>query len=134
MKKTVVVFISVTLILLVGVFSLYSVLTSPKYEGEFSIDSFSDEIDRFSFESSGHFGNITDYQSAAKAGMNAIEELFGEESAGSFFEWRGCTVKYDTEHDVYHIRTFQMFPPVLGGAYNALIRSDGTGLAVWGEK
>ena len=46
----------------------------------------------------------------------------------------GCSVQYDAESDAYYIRTYQMFTPVFGGAYDVIIQSDGIVLAIWGEK
>ena len=40
----------------------------------------------------------------------------------------------NAESDAYYIRTYQMFPPVFGGAYDVIIQSDGIVLAIWGEK
>ena len=46
----------------------------------------------------------------------------------------GCRVQYDKENDAYYVRTFRLDPRVLGGAYDVILRSDGTVLAIWGEK
>ena len=133
MKKAMIISGSVILAIAVLFFTLYSVLTAPKNAGDFSIDNFTEYIENEHFQTDKNYGNITDYKSAAAAGKTAIAERF-ENSEGSLFEWMDCSVQYDAESDAYYIRTYQMFPPVFGGAYDVIIRSDGTVLAIWGEK
>ncbi len=65
--------------------------------------------------------------------IKPIDKRF-ENSEGGLFEWMGCSVQYDAESDAYYIRTYQMFPPVFGGAYDVIIQSDGIVLAIWGEE
>ena len=133
MKKATIISCSIILSVLVIFFSLYFISTAPKDTGDFSVDEFTDYIQNEDFQTDKNYGEITDYKSAAKAGKTAIAERF-ENSEGGLFEWMGCNVQYDTESDAYYIRTYQMFPPVFGGAYDVIIQSDGIVLAIWGEK
>ncbi len=134
MKRTVTISVISILAVVILFFSLYFVLTSPAYTGEFSISEFSEEIQNVSFHVEKTYGSANDYKSAAVAGKAVINERF-ESSDGSIFEWRGCDVKYDKENDVYHVRTYNIsLFPVFGGAYDVIIKSDGTILAIWGEK
>ena len=133
MKKAIIISSSIILAVLVTFFSLYFISTTPKDTGEFSVDEFAEYLQNQHFQTDKKYGEITDYKSAAKAGKAAIAERF-ENSDGSIFEWKGCAVKYDEKNDAYYIRTYQMFPPVLGGAHDVIIQSDGTVLAIWGEK
>jgi len=73
------------------------------------------------------------YKTAAKAGKNAIAEHF-ENSNGNIFEWMSCDVCYDRENDLYYVRTYYVNPLIAGGAYDVIIKSDGTIIAIWGEK
>ncbi len=134
MKKAITILIAVT-ILSASVFaSSYFILTSPKDKGDFSVGNFSEEIELFGVENDKNYGSITDYKSAAKVGKLVIDEEFGENSAGSAFKWVGCDVRYDKENEMYYIRTYHISPLVLGGAYDVIIKADGTILAVWGEE
>ena len=133
MKKSIII-TSVILLVVIAFFSTYFILTSPKNKGEFSIDNFSKEIELFDFKNDKKHELITDYKSAAKVAKTVIDEEFGENSTGSVFEWIGCDVRYDKENEIYHIRTYHISPRVLGGAYNVIIKADGTALAMWGEK
>ena len=116
-----------------SLFSLYFISITPKDTGKFSVDEFVEYIQNPHFQTDKNYGEIADYKSAAKAGKAAIAERF-ENSEGGLFEWMGCNVQYDAESDAYYIRTYQMFPPVFGGAYDVIIQSDGIVLAIWGEK
>ena len=63
----------------------------------------------------------------------AINERF-ENSDGSILEWMDCAVRYDKENDAYYVRISHVTSLVMGGAYDVIIQSDGTVLAIWGEK
>jgi hypothetical protein len=133
MKKAIIISGSVILAIVVLFFTLYFVSTAPKNAGDFSVDKFTEYIESEHFQTDKNYGNITDYKSAAAAGKTAITERF-ENSEGSLFEWMGCSLQYDAENDAYYIRTFHINPLVMGGAYDVIIQSDGTVLAIWGEK
>ena len=133
MKKAIIISGSIILAVLVVFFSLYFISTTLKDTGDFSVDEFAEYIQNEHFQTDNNYGEITDYKSAAKAGKAAIAERF-ENANGSIFKWMGCSVQYDAESDAYYIRTYQMFPPVFGGAYDVIIKSNGTVLAIWGEK
>lgn len=134
MKKTIITAASVVLIIIIGFFSAYFITTSPKNSGEFCVDEFSAEIEQFAFTDDENYGNISDYKSAAKVGRTVIDDSFGKNSNGSIFKWMGCDVQYDPQNEIYHVRIYHVDPNVKGGAYNAIIKSNGTILAIWGEK
>ena len=133
MKKAIIISCSIILAVLCVFFSLYFISTAPKDMGDFSVNDFEKYIQNEHFQTDKNYGEIIDHKSAAKAGKAAIAERF-EYSEGGLFEWMGCSVQYDAESDAYYIRTYQMFPPVFGGAYDVIIQSDGIVLAIWGEK
>ena len=133
MKKAITILGVIILALLVVFFSFYFILTTPKSTGDFSVDEFAEYIQNEYYQTDENYGKITDYKSAAKAGKTAIAERF-ENSDGSIFEWMGCSVQYDEENDAYYVRTYHVAPFVLGGAFDVIIQSDGTILAIWGEK
>ncbi len=133
MKKAIIVIGSIILILIVHLFCLYFALTVPKFTGDFSINEFQEEMENINFQTEINYGKIDDYKSAASAGKNAIAHRF-ENSDGGILDWMGCSVQYDAENDTYHVRTFHVIPLVMGGAYDVIIQSDGTVLAIWGEK
>ncbi len=133
MKKAVMISGSIILVVLVVFFSLYFISTAPKDVGDFSVDEFAEYIQNEHFQTDKNYGEITDYKSAAKAGKAAIAERF-ENSEGGLFEWMGCSVQYDKVTDVYYVRTYHTAPFIMGGAYGVIIQSDGTVLAIWGEK
>ena len=133
MRKTIIILCSVILVFLVAFFALYFILTAPKSTGAFSVDNYAEYIQNENFQTDANYGTITDWKSAAIAGKKAIDERF-ENSEGGLFEWMGCSVQYDAESDAYYFRTYQMFTPVFGGAYDVIIQSDGIVLAIWGEK
>ena len=133
MKKAIIISGSIILAVLVVFFSLYFISITPKDTGKFSVDEFVEYIQNPHFQTDKNYGEIADYKSAAKAGKAAIAERF-ENSEGGIFEWMGCTVQYDVENDIYYIRTYHINPNILGGAYDVIIKSDGTVLAIWGEE
>ena len=133
MKKATIISGSIIIAILVIFFSLYFVATAPKNAGDFSVDTFAEYIENEHFKTDKTYGKITDYKSAAVAGKNAISDHF-ENADGGIFAWRGCAVKYDEKSDAYFVETYQILPPVFGGAYGVIIQSDGTVLAIWGEK
>ena len=133
MKKAMIISSSIILAVLVVFFSLYFISTTPKDTGDFSVDEFAEYFQNEHFQTDKNYGEITDCKSAAIEGKTAISERF-ESSDGSIFEWMGCSTQYDAENDAYYIRTFHINPLVMGGAYDVIIQSDGTVLAIWGEK
>ena len=132
MKKVIIISGSIILAVLVVFFSLYFISITPKDTGKFSVDEFVEYIQNPHFQTDKNYGEIADYKSAAKEGKAAIAERF-ENSECGIFEWMGCTVQYDVENDIYYIRTYHINPNILGGAYDVIIQSDGTVLAIWGE-
>lgn len=133
MEKAITIFSAVILGVIILFFCLYFALTTPIFIGDFSTNDFSEEIENINFQTENNYGNIHDYKSAAQAGKKAIADRF-ENSEGGIFEWMGCSVQYDTESDVYFVRTYHLEPFMMGGAYDVIIKSDGTVLAIWGEK
>ena len=133
MKNTIIIFASVILVFLIAFFSLYFILTTPKNTGDFTIENYADYIQNENFQTGNNYGKITDNKAAAITGKKAIADRF-ENSEGGIFEWMGCSVQYDVENDAYYIRTYHLAPFVEGGAYDVIIKSDGTVLAIWGEK
>ena len=132
-KMTAILGISI-LVIVIGIFSVYFTLTAPKDKGEFSVSDYSEEIGNVNFQTEKTYDNITDYKSAAQAGKMAISERL-EGLEGSVFKWIGCDVQYDSENDAYYVRTYDISPvPVSGGSYGVIMKSDGTVLAIWGEK
>ena len=132
MKKAIIISGSIILAVLVVFFSLYFISITPKDTGKFSVDEFVEYIQNPHFQTDKNYGEIADYKSAAKAGKAAIAERF-ENSEGGLFEWMGCSVQYDEENDAYYVRTYHVAPFVLGGAFDVIIQSDGTILAIWGD-
>ena len=133
MKKTIIILSAVILAFLVVFFSFYILLTTPKNTGDFSVDNYAEYIQNENFQTDKNYGTITDWKSAASAGKNAISDRF-ENSEGGIFEWMGCSVQYDVENDAYYIRTYHISPLMIGGAYDVIIKTDGTVLTIWGEK
>ena len=134
MKKSVIVITVIILIFAVAFFSAYFILTFPKNNGEFSIDDFAEEIEMFAYQGDKKYEEPTDYKVAGKIGIKAINEEFGEYSKASIVDWMGCDVQYDKENEIYYVRTYHINPLIIEGAYNVIIKSDGTVLAIWGEK
>ena len=133
MRKTIIILCSVILVFLVAFFSLYFILTTPKNTGDFTVENYIEYIQNENFQTDNNYGKISDCKSAAIVGKKAIADRF-ENSEGGIFEWKGCTVQYDVENDIYYIRTYHINPNILGGAYGVIIKSDGTVLAIWGEE
>lgn len=133
MRKKSIVIASIVLMILIVFLCVYFILTAPKFAGDFTLNDFRENIENENFQTDKNYGEITDYRTAANAGKKAIAERF-ENSDGSIFEWMGCSVQYDKANDVYYVRTYHIAPFVMGGAYDVIIQSDGTVLAVWGEK
>ena len=133
MKKTAIITSTVILIIVIGFLCLYFAMTSTSYIGEFSVSEFEYEIDNPDFQSDINCGEITDFRTAAKMGKTVISECF-ENADGSIFRWMACDIMYDEVNDVYYIRTYRISPLLNGGAYDVIVQSDGTVLAVWGEK
>ena len=133
MKKAIIILSAIILVFLVAFFALYFILTAPKSTGAFSVDNYAEYIQNENFQTDENYGTITDWKSAVIAGKKAIADRF-ENSEGGIFEWLGCSVRYDEEGDAYYVRTYHVAPFVLGGAFDVIIQSDGTVLAIWGEK
>ncbi len=133
MKKAIIISGIIVLAMLITFFSFYFASTAPKYTGDFFVEEFSEYIENAHFQTDENYGEVADYKSAAKAGKAAIAERFGN-SEGSIFEWMGCSVRFDKENNTYYVRTYHVNPRVLGGAYDVIIQSTGTVLAIWGEK
>ena len=133
MKKAIIISGSIILAIVVIFFSLYFIATTPKNAGVFSVGEFTEHIENKHFQTDKNYGKITDYKSAAAAGKTAILDHF-ENSEGGLFEWRGCSVKYDKASDTYYVQTYHLTPMMFGGGYGVILQSDGTVLAIWGEK
>ena len=133
MKRAIIISSAIIVAAVVFFFSLYFIFTAPKYAGNFSVDKYTEHIQNEHFQTDKNYGKITDYKSAAKAGKTAIFERF-EHSEGSIFKWRGCYVQYDKESDAYFVYVHHFVPFMFGDTYAAIIQSDGTILAIWGEK
>ena len=133
MKKAIIIASSLILAVIVVFFALYSIFTIPKNTGDFAIDDYAKYIQNENFQTEKNYGTIIDWKTAAIAGKKAIADRF-ENSEGSIFEWKGCSVQYDAENDAYYIRTYSLVPFMMGGAHDVIIQSDGTVLAIWGEK
>ncbi len=133
MKKAGKIICAVLIALAAAFFSFRFLLTRPGYTGVFSVSDFEEYTENENFRTGSDYGPIPDWRSAAAAGKAAIADRF-ENSEGSIFEWMGCTVRYDEENDAYEIRTYHVFPIMFGGAYDVILKSDGTVLAIWGEK
>ena len=133
MKKAIIILSAIILVFLVAFFALYFILTAPKSTGAFSVDNYAEYIQNENFQTGNNYGKITDNKAAAITGKKAIADRF-ENSEGGIFEWMGCSVRYDGESDAYYVRTYHVAPFVLGGAFDVIIQSDGTVLAIWGEE
>jgi hypothetical protein len=133
MKKAILIGISVILLIAIIFFAGYFILTTPKDSGDFSVNEYQENIENVHFKTDKNYGVITDYKSAAKAGKQAILDRF-EDSAGGLFEWMGCDVRYDEKNNAYCVYTYHVNPLVMGGVYAVILQSDGTVLAIWGEK
>lgn len=134
MKKALRMGCIIILIIIVSFFVGYFIITIPKYKGEFSVDDFTAVTGNSEFHTNEVYDNIADYQSAAEIGKAAIADRF-DNAEGSLLEWKGCDVQYDSSNDVWHIRSYPFsILPMFGGEHNVLLRSDGTVMAIWGEK
>ena len=133
MKKAVIAIGLIVLIISVLFICLYFVLTAPKFTGNFSVNTYQSEIENDNYHTETNYGKINDYKSAASAGKKAITDRF-ENSKGGIFKWMGYSVQYDAESDAFYIRTYPLTPFMEGGTYDVIIQSDGTVLAIWGEK
>ena len=109
------------------------VMTAPKFAGDFSVSAYQAEMENVNFQSDVNYGTIKDFESAARAGKRAIGDRF-ENSGSGMLCWMGCAVQYDAECDVYFVRRYPLLPLIAGGAYDVILQSDGTILAIWGEK
>ncbi|MBO5756807.1 MAG: hypothetical protein J6S28_03830 [Clostridia bacterium] len=134
MKKVWIVLAILVLVLIALFLSAYLIATAPMNTGEFSLDEFAWEIENFAFQGDQTYGEIDGWREAAKIGKNVIAEHYEAYSEGSLLEWMGCSVKYDAQNDVYYVRTFHLTPFMMGGAYDVILRADGTVVALWGEK
>ena len=128
-KKAIVVICSIVLTVLVLFICLYFELTAPKFTGDFSISTYQTQMENVNFQTEMNYGKIDSYKAAARAGRKAIADKF-ENSNGGIFEWMGCTVQYDAENDSYYIRTYHLNPHMKGGAYDVIMKSDGTVLSI----
>ena len=133
MKRAMIVTGSIALVVLALLVCLSLVLTAPKFKGNFSISDYQAEMDNPNFWSDVNYGTIKDFEIAARVGKQVIANRF-EDSMGGIFAWMGCAVQYDAENDVYFVRTYPLLPLIAGGAYDVILQTDGTVLAVWGEK
>lgn len=133
MKRSMIVTGAILLVILALAVCLSFVLTAPKFVGDFSASAYQAEIDNPNFQVDANYGAIEDFESAARAGKKAIADRFGN-FHGGIFSCMGCSVQYDAEREVYLIRTYPFAPFIAGGAYDVILQSDGTILAVWGEK
>lgn len=133
MKKSILIIGIVLLILIIPFLSVYAIRTAPKDKGAFSVDDYTAYIAEPNFRTERTYGAITDWKTAANIGKQAIRDRFGKSAEGGLFEWMGCDVQYDTDNDTYYVRTYHVNPNVLGGAFDVIIKADGTILAIWGE-
>lgn len=134
MKKRMMFLIALLIVVIIVFISSFFIFTAPKNAGEFSLGDYSYYTEEINFQTDKNYGSITDYKSAAKAGKVAIAERF-EEYDNKIFQWMGCHVRYDKENDAYYIRTYRIsIVPMLGGAFDVIMKSDGTVLAIWGEE
>lgn len=131
MKKLIITSGIIIFAFLIAIF--YFISTMPKYAGDFSLDDFSVYIENEHFQTDKNYGKITDYKSAAAVGKTAISDRF-ENIDDRIFKWMSCDVKYDKKNGAYYIRTYHLLPALFRGAYDVIIQSDGTVLAIWGEK
>lgn len=133
MKKAFLIIGGIILLLAAAFICVYFIQTAPNDAGSFSVGEFSMETHHPEFQSDSNYGEITDFKTAARAGKQAVARRF-DSYQSSFFHWMGCDVQYDQNKDAYHIRIYPLSSSVKGGAYDVILRSDGTVLAIWGEK
>ena len=115
------------LVLLGGV--AFAIYVTPQYEGEFVVEEYADKISNPNFHSGKTYAPITDKDSAVEVGKAAIIDRFGTQA-----EERIYRTKYHAEEDVWCISAQPKGIMVMGGSLYVLIRSDGTEVAIWGEK
>ena len=130
MKKTIITVGIVLLALLITLVSAYAIGTAPKNKGSFSVEDYAEYIAEPNFQTERTYDAVTDWKSAAKVGKQAILDRFGESAEGGLFEWMGCHVQYDKENDAYYVRIYH----IVGGAFDVILKADGTILTIWGEK
>ena len=133
MKKTIITVGIVLLALLITLVSAYAIGTAPKDKGSFSVEDYAEYIAEPNFQTERTYDAVTDWKSAAKVGKQAILDRFGESAEGGLFEWMGCHVQYDKENDAYYVRIYHISRNVKGGAFDVILKADGTILAIWGE-
>jgi len=127
MKKIIVTAVSVVLVVVIGLIVAFFISTAPKDKGSFSVGEYTYEISNVNFHTDKTYDKITDYKTAA-------EERF-EDSDSTLLKWMGCEVKHDSDADAWHVRTYIVFPNNMkGGAYDVILRPDGSVIAIWGEK
>lgn len=132
MKKFTII-LSVVLLVIAGCIGLYFSLTTPKFTGDFTLETYQQQIDNPEFKSDNNYGEIKNYKDAVKAAQIAISDRF-ETTKGYIFQVNGCTVQYDKENEAYCVSQHIVFPPVFGGGYKVIIKTDGAIIAIWGEK
>ena len=133
MKKTIITVGIVLLALLITLVSAYAIGTAPKDKGSFSVEDYAEYIAEPNFQTERTYDAVTDWKSAAKVGKQAILDRFGKSAQGGLFEWMGCDVQYDSDSDAYYVRTYSLDPNVDGGAFDVILKADGTVLTIWGE-
>jgi len=100
--------------------------------GSFSVDAYAAHIANPHFQTRYTYGPIENYRQAGQAGIQAVTDRFQEQVSLSL---RGCIVYYDSQNDIWHVQLHWTSPLVtFGGGYSVLLKSDGTVLAIWGEK
>ena len=119
------------LIIAVLYITAYFVFTMPINSGTFSKDEYYKELNNPEFKTDKVYEKITDMASAAKVGKKAIADRF-ENSESKLFSWKGCEVKYNDTDDIWCVRIFTFLG--FGGGYSVLFNSNGSVLAIWGEK
>lgn len=100
--------------------------------GTFAVEDYGEEIGNPYFQTMYSYSPVENYRQAGNAGIQAMADRFGKDLA---FELRGCNVCYDEGDDVWLVQLHIVSAvPMFGGGYSAILKSDGTVLAVWGEK
>lgn len=133
MKKTAYLWGIVFLLVLLAFVAAYFGMTQPKNCGEFSVETYSEEIATSSFQSDQIYEAVLDYQGAARIGKQAIADRF-EAYKSSIFSWMACDVRYDPSADMWFVRVYRVSPWGSGTGYNVILRSDGSIRSIWGEK
>lgn len=132
MKKKAVI---IGIVLLVLVVCVVMIALLPGKVESFSVSDYTEQIENPNFHTDKQYAAVTDARGAKKIGQEALTERFGDNDDGYWFTWPRITVSYDEENDVWLIvkGNASLFP-VEGGSLYVLIRSDGTEIAIWGEK